>query len=321
MIDNRPPALFLMGPTAAGKTDLAIALVEQGHCEIISVDSAQIYRSMDIGTAKPDAQTLVRAPHHLIDICDPAESYSVVQFRRAALATMAEISQRGKIPLLTGGTMLYFKSLVEPMADLPEGDQDIRSELAQQMADQGLVGLVAQLAQVDPVAHARIDLANPQRVQRALEVFRVSGRPISAFWAEGTHDGRGNLAVGAAEQFPYRLLQYGVIPQDRAILHARIAQRFRWMLEQGFEQEVRELYSRGDLHLDLPSMRCVGYRQMWHYLDGLIDYDEMIERGIIATRQLAKRQLTWLRGWPELQALDTSAVSSVDYCQQILGQL
>ena len=180
--------------------------------------------------------------------------------------------------------MLYFKSLVEPMADLPEGDQGIRSELAQQMADQGLVGLVAQLAQVDPVAHARIDLANPQRVQRALEVFRVSGRPISAFWAEGTHDGRGNLAVGAAEQFPYRLLQYGVIPQDRAILHARIAQRFRWMLEQGFEQEVRELYSRGDLHLDLPSMRCVGYRQMWHYLDGLIDYDEMIERGIIAPR-------------------------------------
>ncbi|WP_320822265.1 tRNA (adenosine(37)-N6)-dimethylallyltransferase MiaA, partial [Reinekea sp.] len=216
MSDTRPPALFLMGPTAAGKTDLAIALVEQGGCEIISVDSAQIYRTMNIGTAKPDAQTLRRAPHQLIDICDPTETYSVVQFRRAALDAMADISRRGKIPLLTGGTMLYFKSLVEPMADLPGGDLRIRKELAQQMAEQGLAGLVAELAQVDPVASAKIDLAKPQRVQRALEVFRLSGRPISAFWAEGVHDGRGTLAADAAEQFPYRLLQYGVIPLDRA---------------------------------------------------------------------------------------------------------
>ena len=321
MTDTRPPALFLMGPTAAGKTDLALALVEQGGCEIISVDSAQIYRTMDIGTAKPDAQTLSRAPHHLIDICDPAETYSVVQFRRAALEAMADISGRGKIPLLTGGTMLYFKSLVEPMADLPAGDQRIRSELAQQMTEQGLAGLVAELAQVDPVASAKIDLANPQRVQRALEVFRLSGRPISAFWAEGVHDGRGKLAAEAAEQFPYRLLQYAVIPLDRATLHARIARRFHLMLDQGFEQEVRNLYARGDLHLDLPAMRCVGYRQMWHFLDGQIGYDEMVERGIIATRQLAKRQLTWLRGWPGLQAFDTSQTSSTDYSQQILSQL
>jgi tRNA dimethylallyltransferase len=310
-----------MGPTAAGKTDLAIALVEQGGCEIISVDSAQIYRTMDVGTAKPDAQTLNRAPHHLIDICDPAESYSVVQFRRTALELMADITRRGKVPLLTGGTMLYFKSLVEPMADLPAGDQRIRSALAQQMADQGLTGLVAELAQIDPVACAKIDLANPQRVQRALEVFRLSGRPISAFWAEGVHDGRGTLAADAAEQFPYRLLQYGVIPLDRAILHARIARRFHLMLDQGFEQEVRNLYARGDLHLDLPAMRCVGYRQMWHFLNGQIGYEEMIERGIIATRQLAKRQLTWLRGWPNLLALDTSQTSSTAFCDQILSQL
>ena len=317
----KPAAIFLMGPTAAGKTDLAIDLVEKGLCEIISVDSAQVFRGMDIGSAKPDAATLVRAPHHLIDICEPEDSYSAVQFRADALAVMTEITQRGKIPLLTGGTMLYFKTLVEPMADLPSGDPQVRAELAEKLALHGLDSLVDELARVDPVAHQKIELQNPQRVQRALEVYRITGKPISSFWAEGVHDGKGKLAETALEQFPYQLLQYAVMPSDRKVLHQRISQRFMQMLELGFEQEVRALYERGDLHLDMPSMRCVGYRQMWQYFEGEFGYDEMIEKGIIATRQLAKRQLTWLRGWPQLTVFDTVNQSSILYSDNIVGDV
>ena len=321
MSSEKPTAVFLMGPTAAGKTDLAIELVEQGGCEIISVDSAQVYRGMDIGTAKPDAETLRRAPHHLIDLLDPAESYSAVQFRQDALAKMAEITERGRVPLLTGGTMLYFKSLVEPMSDLPPGDEAVRSELHDRLQREGLDELLVELARIDPEAYERIDRQNPQRVLRALEVYKITGRPISAFWAEGVHDGRGRLSAEAASQFPYRLLQYTVMPQDRAVLHDRIARRFRAMLDQGFQNEVEALYRRGDLHLDLPSMRSVGYRQMWQYLDGTLAYDHMVERGIIATRQLAKRQLTWLRGWSEATVLDTSVENSVRYAAQIRDRL
>lgn len=320
-MSEKPCALFLMGPTAAGKTDLAIDLVEQGQCEIISVDSAQVYKGLDIGSAKPDAETLKRAPHHLIDICDPAESYSAVQFKSDALKVMGEIVERGKTPLLTGGTMLYFKTLVEPMADLPGGDEAIRSALSDTLAESGLGMLVKELQDVDPVAFERIDLQNPQRVQRALEVYRMTGKPISSFWAEGVHDGKGKLAQSAIAEFPFELKQFAVMPLDRQVLHQRIAKRFQLMLEQGFEQEVRALYERGDLHLDLPSMRAVGYRQMWQYFEGELNYTDMVERGIIATRQLAKRQLTWLRGWPELQLLDTTEANSTKYTQQVLSQL
>ena len=318
---SKPNAIFLMGPTAAGKTDLAISLVEQGACEIISVDSAQVFKGMDIGAAKPDAQTLARAPHHLIDIKDPAESYSAVEFRKDALAVMAQIAERGKIPLLTGGTMLYFKTLVEPMADLPPGDAAIRVQLQQTFELHGLDPLLNELKECDLAAYEKIDQQNPQRVQRALEVFRITGKPISSFWDKGVHDGKGSLAEAAIADFPYQLHQYAVMPEDRKVLHERIARRFHQMIDLGFEQEVRVLYERGDLHLDLPSMRCVGYRQMWQYFEGELSFDEMIERGIIATRQLAKRQLTWLRGWPDVTVFDTTQAPSQQYCQEILAHI
>jgi tRNA dimethylallyltransferase len=317
---EKPLALFLMGPTAAGKTNLAMSLVEQGQCEIISVDSAQIYKGMDIGTATPTAAELVRAPHHLINICDPAETYSAVQFRNDALALMSQISARGHIPLLTGGTMLYFKTLVEPLAEMPPSDEGVRAEIQQQLATQGLQALVDELKQVDPVAYSQIELQNPQRVQRALEVYRVSGKPISGFWAEGTSDGKGKLSQSAIDNFPYRLLQYAVIPTDRKVLHERIAKRFHQMIAMGFEEEVRALFERGDLHLDLPSIRSVGYRQMWLYFLDEYRRDEMIERGIIATRQLAKRQLTWLRGWSGLNEIDIQACSTERWCRKILAE-
>lgn len=320
MVPSKPTALFLVGPTAAGKTELAIQLVESGFCEIISVDSAQVFTGMNIGSAKPDAETLARAPHHLIDICDPAESYSAVQFKNDALPLMREISARGKVPLLVGGTMLYFKTLVEPMADLPPGDADVRARLQKQWQSEGLSVLVDELKRIDSVAHQRIDLQNPQRVQRALEVFYVTGRPISEFWAEGVHDGKGRLSESAIAEFPWQLLQYAVMPKDRSILHERIARRFQQMLDLGFEQEVAQLMARGDLHLDLPSMRCVGYRQMWKYLAGDIGWEQMKSEGIAATRQLAKRQLTWLRGWPELTSL-ASEVDAKDHLKSVIADL
>ncbi|WP_028669519.1 tRNA (adenosine(37)-N6)-dimethylallyltransferase MiaA [Saccharospirillum impatiens] len=319
---DKPAAVFLMGPTAAGKTNLALSLVDSGQYEIISVDSAQVFRGMDIGTAKPDAATLKRAPHHLIDICDPADSYSAARFRTDALGVMNDIQQRGRIPLLTGGTMLYFKALVEPMADMPPADEVVRKALLAQLDNEGLAPLLHELERVDPRAFAGIDRQNPQRVVRALEVYRVSGRPISAFWAESVNDGKGRLADQAADAFPWRLLQLAVIPSDRTVLHERIALRFRQMLDQGFEQEVRALMARGDLHPDLPSIRAVGYRQMWQYLEGQIDHSTLIDTGVAATRQLAKRQLTWLRKWPELAVLDPVGADGdrriIDQAWQIL---
>lgn len=320
MNTTKPRAIFIMGPTAAGKTDLALELVERGPCEIVSVDSAQVYRGMDIGTAKPDADTLRRAPHHLIDIIDPSQAYSAYQFRNDALRLMQQISDRGKIPVLVGGTMLYFKSLVEPMSDLPAADERIRADLANTHTLQGLDVLLEELAVVDPDAFARIDRQNPQRVLRALEVYRQTGKPISAFWAEGVHDGKGRLSAHAIEQFPFRLTQYIVVPERRSTLHERIEKRFKLMLEAGFEAEVERLVVRGDLHLDLPSIRSVGYRQMWQYLHGELQYQEMVERGVIATRQLAKRQLTWLKGWPEVVTFDTAQHNLNQLCSRILAE-
>lgn len=296
-----------MGPTAAGKTDLSLALTERLGCEIVSVDSALVYKGMDIGTAKPDAELRRRYPHHLIDLIDPAESYSAARFREDAFAAIQAITDRGKIPLLTGGTMLYYKALVEPLAAMPAAQPEIREAMQQVLQTEGLTPLLAELEQVDPLAWARIDRDNPQRVLRALEVYRASGKPISQYWAESSNDGQGSLSSEAITAFPWRLVQLCVAPDDRAVLHRRIALRFKAMLEQGFESEVRQLFERGDLYPDLPAIRSVGYRQMWHYLEGEWSYQEMTERGIIATRQLAKRQLTWLRRWPDLTWLDSTS--------------
>jgi tRNA dimethylallyltransferase len=291
-MNGKPLAIALMGPTASGKTALALELCEHLPCEIISVDSALVYRGMDIGTAKPSAAELARVPHHLIDIRDPAEPYSAADFRRDALPLMDDISARGKIPLLVGGTMLYFKVLREGIADMPPATPELRAEIAEQALRLGWPAMHAELARVDPMAAAQIHPNHSQRISRALEVFRSTGMPMS------------HLQRMAVDQpLAHRLVQFALAPADRALLHQRIAERFALMLEQGFVREVEVLYRRGDLHIDLPAIRAVGYRQVWEYLAGQGDYQQMIEKAIAATRQLAKRQLTWLRSWPELQWL------------------
>lgn len=277
-----------MGPTASGKTALAIDLVERGPFEIISVDSGMVYRGMDIGTAKPDAATLARVPHRLIDIRDPADAYSAAEFRRDALREMDAITAAGKIPLLTGGTMLYFKVLLEGLAAMPEANPDVRARLDAEAAAHGWPALHARLATVDPISAARLQPNDSQRLQRALEVWELTGKPLSQWHAE----------QAPPEPPPYRLLQLAVSPPDRHLLHQRIEQRFDLMLEQGLIDEVTRLRARPDLHADLPSMRAVGYAQVWSYLDGDIDATEMRLRGIYATRQLAKRQFTWLKRFP-----------------------
>jgi len=287
--------ICLFGPTAAGKTALAIELVERANCAIISVDSALIYRGMDIGTAKPSAAELARAPHRLIDICDPAERYSAAQFAVDAKREIQAIRALGKTPLLVGGTMLYFKALLEGFSDLPEADECVRAALQEELAQHGVIALHAQLQQHDPSSAARIHPHDPQRILRALEVFRSSGKTL-------TELSQSRVGALAAPVF-----QFSIMPATRSELHDRIAQRFRMMLDQQFIAEVEQLRQRDDLHLDLPSMRCVGYRQVWQYLDGLMSYDEMVEKGIAATRQLAKRQLTWLRGWPAVHQLTTGS--------------
>ncbi|SSW77272.1 tRNA delta(2)-isopentenylpyrophosphate transferase [Klebsiella pneumoniae] len=281
-----PKAIFLMGPTASGKTALAIALRKVLPVELISVDSALIYRGMDIGTAKPDAAELSAAPHRLLDILDPAEAYSAADFRRDALAAMADIVAAGRIPLLVGGTMLYFKALLEGLSPLPSADPEVRARIEQQAAEQGWNALHQQLQEIDPVAAARIHPNDPQRLSRALEVFFISGKT-------------------SGDALPYQVHQFAIAPASRELLHQRIEQRFHQMLASGFEAEVRALFARGDLHTDMPSIRCVGYRQMWSYLNGEIPYDEMVYRGVCATRQLAKRQVTWLRGWEGVHWLDS----------------
>ena len=283
-VENAPTIIFIMGPTAAGKTDLAIACVEQFGCELISVDSALVYRDMNIGTAKPDAETLVRAPHKLIDIIDPAEAYSAANFREDALVEIKSTLSRGKTPVLVGGTMLYYKALQEGLSELPAADASVREQLEADAVQFGWQVMHDRLAKIDAVSAERIHPNDPQRIQRALEVFEISGKTLTEYWQQQT-----------ANSLPYNVLKIAYFPEDREILRERIAIRFHQMLELGFIAEVEALRSRGDLSLDMPSMRCVGYRQVWEHLDGLTDYAEMTERGIIATRQLAKRQLTWLR--------------------------
>ena len=284
-----------MGPTAAGKTDLAVTLVEQLPMDIISVDSVMVYRGMDIGSAKPDSATLAQAPHRLIDIRDPAEAYSAAQFRKDALREMAEISGEGRIPLLVGGTMLYFRALLSGLSSLPSADAEIRTRLEAEAAVEGWASLHRRLADVDAAAAARIHPNDPQRIQRALEVYELTGVPLSDLQQQQRLD----------QHLPYRTIKLAVAPAERSILHKRIAQRFEQMLREGLVEEVESLRQRGDLHLDLPALRAVGYRQVWEFLDGDIGYTEMVERGIIATRQLAKRQFTWLRSEPALTLLDS----------------
>ncbi|NPE54645.1 tRNA (adenosine(37)-N6)-dimethylallyltransferase MiaA [Dickeya dadantii] len=290
---QHPPAIFIMGPTASGKTALAMALRERLPVELISVDSALIYRGMDIGTAKPSQEELARAPHRLLDILDPAEAYSAADFRRDALQAMAEITAAERIPLLVGGTMLYFKALLEGLSPLPSADAQVRQEIEERARIEGWEALHRQLSVIDPVSAARIHPNDPQRLSRALEVFFVSGNTLT------------ELTKTSGEALPYRVHQFAIAPATRELLHERIALRFRQMLESGFETEARALFARPDLNPALPSIRCVGYRQMWSYLSGEIDYDEMVYRGICATRQLAKRQMTWLRGWEEVCWLDS----------------
>ena len=290
-----PPAVFLMGPTASGKTALAASLVERFPLEIISVDSALVYRGMDIGTAKPDAATLARAPHHLLDIRDPTEAYSAAAFCDDARRLMADIISRGKVPLLVGGTMLYFRALLRGLDDLPRADTAVRQALQNEAAGRGWPALHAELTQIDPSTAARLAPNDSQRIGRALEVFRLTGAPMSA------------LLDKAPAALPYRVLQLALIPSDRAVLHHRIALRFDAMLAEGLLDEVETLRRSWPLSGDLPAMRAVGYRQAWAYLDGDLDLKALRETGIAATRQLAKRQLTWLRSWPDAVTLDCLA--------------
>lgn len=309
--DKRPLAVAIMGPTASGKTAAALAIAQQVPCEIISVDSALVYRGMDIGTAKPSKEELAAVPHHLIDIIDPLDSYSVAQFRKDTLRLVEEISARGKLPLLVGGTMLYYKGLSDGLDDLPGADAALRAQLDQEASRIGWPAMHARLAQVDPQTAARLKPADAQRIQRALEIYALSGKPMSEL-----------LAQREKEELPFDLASFALEPSDRAWLHERIARRFDIMLDAGFLDEVKTLRARGDLHLGLPSIRCVGYRQAWEYLDGTIDYTAMRETGIIATRQLCKRQLTWLRAMPERIVVDCCAADAAQQLQvQVLAKI
>lgn len=303
-----PPIVCLLGPTASGKTAAALALAARKPVEIISLDSALVYRQMDIGTAKPTPAELASVPHHLIDIIDPLDSYSAAQFVADAERLIDEIRSRGHTPLIVGGTMLYYKALTQGLNDLPQADATVRAALDALAAERGWPALHAMLAEVDPVTAARLAPNDAQRIQRALEIYRLSGQPMSALLARQA-DAR--TFTGAADP-RYRVI--ALEPSDRAVLHARIADRFDAMLAGGLIDEVQRLRARGDLHLGLPSMRCVGYRQVWEYLDGDCDAATMRERGIAATRQLCKRQLTWLRSTPERISVDALAP---DYVAQV----
>ncbi|MFT7235547.1 MAG: tRNA dimethylallyltransferase [Methylophagaceae bacterium] len=282
-----------MGPTAAGKTDLALQLVSSYPAEIISVDSALVYRGMDIGTAKPSPSLLAKYPHHLVNIIEPTQHYSVGDFRRDALILMADITNRGRIPVLVGGTMLYFKALQQGLADLPVADKAIRARLNQQIAQGGLKSLHNRLMQVDPVSAKRIHQNDPQRLQRALEVYEITGKSLT------------ELTQSSQSEIPYRLTKVIVSPFDRSVLHARIAKRYQVMMANGFLEEVNALYQDKDCHTALPAIRAVGYRQLWRHLSDEYDLDEAIEKAIIATRQMAKRQLTWLRAQEDGTWFDT----------------
>ncbi len=285
-----------MGPTASGKTDLAIALQDHFPVELINVDSAQVYRQLDIGSAKPDQATLEKAPHHLIDIRDPLDAYSAADFLADATRVMAEITARGNIPLLVGGTMLYFKVLLEGLSKMPEANPEIRDQIQRQADTEGWPAVYKQLQAVDPDTAAGLHPNHSQRIQRALEVYLVSGVPMSTLRLEENIGGISDK---------YAIKQLALMPVNRKLIHQRIEDRFKSMMDQGFEAEVKALYARGDLNIDLPAIRSVGYRQLWQYLDGQCSLNEAVEKAIAATRQLAKRQITWLRNWPGSCEIET----------------
>jgi tRNA dimethylallyltransferase len=293
-MQSLPPAIFIMGPTASGKTGLAVELYQHLPIELISVDSALVYQGMDIGTAKPDAKTLAQAPHHLIDIILPTAAYSAAQFRTDALGLMADITARGKIPVLVGGTMLYFKALQEGLSQLPEANQEVRAKIDAEAESLGWPAMHAKLAQIDPDSAARLQPNDMQRIQRALEVYAVSGQNMTQLYA-----------TQEANILPYRLLKLALIPSNRKVLHARIEARFAQMLALGFLDEVKCLLAQyPSLHAESTAMRCVGYRQALEHLNGDYDAQMLLDKGIFATRQLAKRQLTWLRGMTDILTLD-----------------
>jgi tRNA dimethylallyltransferase len=307
MTHQQPAAIFIMGPTASGKTALALALTRRFPIEIISVDSALVYRDMDIGTAKPTPEELGECPHHLIGFLDPAEPYSAARFREDALQLMAEITARGRIPLLAGGTMLYFRALEMGLSEMPAADTEIRARLEQEIREQGLNSLHKRLEKIDPESAARIHATDPQRIQRALEVYELTGKPLSE-----------HFRSQAKYELPYRLLRLALIPSNRASLHQRIEKRFDDMLKNGFIEEVEKLYGRGDLDPSMPSIRAVGYRQVWGYLAGEYDYETMRHKAVVATRQLAKRQITWLRSTDGLSVLDSETLD-FDYTVELVS--
>jgi tRNA dimethylallyltransferase len=302
-----------MGPTASGKTRLALDLARFFSLEVVSVDSAQVYRDMNVGTAKPSAAQRAAVPHHLIDIIDPTESYSAARFRADALRLMKEITARGRVPLLAGGTMLYFKALREGLSELPESDPKVRERIDEEAAARGWPALHAELASVDSATAARLKPTDTQRIQRAIEVFRISGKPMSQL-----------LGRGKAAALPFRLVELALVPSDRGALHRRIEARFDAMLKDGLVEELRALRKRYTLRPGLPSMRCVGYRQAWQFLEGDIKRDELRDRGIFATRQLAKRQLTWLRAMRGVTTFDCLApdvaTKATDFLRQRLDE-
>lgn len=290
----KPNVVCLMGPTASGKTGLAVELAQNHGYEIISVDSALVYKGMDIGTAKPDEATLKKAPHRLIDIIDPLESYSAADFVEDAVKHAQEIIANGKTPLLVGGTMMYFNALQKGLAPLPQANESVRKAIEEEVSEKGWLALHEELSRVDPESAQRIHPNDPQRLQRALEVYRVSGKSMTQWWSEQE-----------PVSLPFDMINLAVMPQERSVLHQRIEQRFYDMMDQGFLTEVEGLYQRGDLSIELPSIRCVGYRQIWNYLNGDDLLEDAIFKGVVATRQLAKRQLTWLRGWEDLMIFDS----------------
>ena len=304
---NPPKAICIMGPTASGKTDLAVEARKHLPVELISVDSALVYKDMNIGTAKPDVETLAQAPHRLIDFLDPSQAYSAADFRADALREMEAITAQGAIPLLVGGTMLYFRALEYGLSDLPAANPEIRAKLDAEAEAKGWDALHERLQRIDPEAAARIHPNDPQRLQRALEVYELTGKSLTHMQQAARYDA-----------CPYQLHKIALIPEDRSWLHRRIEMRFDLMLEQGFIDEVRTLYQRGDLSMDMPAIRAVGYRQVWEYLDGKIDYNLMRNRAIVATRQLAKRQMTWLRSEQALSQYDAENYSLSSAIDNIL---
>ncbi|MGH8729888.1 MAG: tRNA (adenosine(37)-N6)-dimethylallyltransferase MiaA [Burkholderiales bacterium] len=289
--EKLPPAVFLLGPTASGKSELALDLAQNFSLEIVSVDSAQVYRYMDIGTAKPEASIRSTTPHHLIDLVPPTEAYSAGRFRRDALTVMQEIHARGKAPLLVGGTMLYFKALRDGLSELPEADSKLRAEIDSRAAEQGWGELHRELSALDPIAAEHIQLGDSQRIQRALEVCMLTGRRFSEMREQAT-------------PFPFRAIAIALVPSERAVLHQRAAVRFRSMLQKGLIEEVQWLRANFALTAAMPSMRCIGYRQVWRYLEGEYDQRGLEEKAVAATRQLAKRQLTWIRAMADVRQFD-----------------